>query len=348
MRIRACGTVLFAAFLLSLSTALPTQAQEPTPTCAPGTPPSTPPPLQPIAPPYARPKGLRVTLTNVNPATREVSFNVTLNTTAGFASGNRSYPFGQITDTWQTFSGSVRSQTWTQRYCEPVVVPMDTAAGAGLLGPNVVDPAWPSIQDGVLGIAFDALWAQYYSTWAGTAPPGTGWTGYGGMAWPARIVSPVIQAVEFGDGGYATGTPILPLVNPGPPQYGTFRGSFTHTYPPTPDVFTIRAAAASLFLGPDTPSNPYLALTAGRPGIVVPNQSAIQLFRFGWTGTPGDYTWAPATQTVTVTSAAGRVLAITNTALVNFGAREIPTSSAAALFALALLLAALGIILIRR
>jgi len=336
--------LLLAAGALAVTAALPVAGQPtPTPTCIPGTAPPVPTGIPVVAPPYARPRGLRVTVTSVNPTTREVGFDVTLNTTAGFAQANRSYPFGTVTDTWQTLYGGTLATSyggsWFQPYCDGAVIPVETFAGAGFVGPMVVDPAWPSMQDGMAGLWMAAYLGQA-TTWV---------TAYGGgLPFPAEVLDPQIPAVDFGDGNVAPGTPILPLVNTGP-QYGTFRGSFTHTYPPAPNAFTIRAAAASLFLGPNSAGNPYVGdLTAGRPGVVVRDGDTFRVERLGWTGT-GSQSWASHTFTYTVDSPQGRVLAITNTALVNFGAMEpIPASSAAGLFALALLLAGVGIILMRR
>ena len=345
MKISRLTAIVLAGGVLVLVAPRPAAAQAtPTPTCISGTPSSTPPALPPIAPPYARPKGLRVTVTGINPSARQVSFDVTLNTTAGFATGNRSYPFGAHTDTWKTLYGATTGGAvpgWFQPYCSSQALPVQTYAGGGFIGPVVVDPSWPSIQDGLFGLWFNYYLASNVTTWVNA---------YGAIPWPAYIANPQIAPVDYGDGNVATGVPILPLVNPGTPQYGTFRGSFTHTYPPAPDTFTIKAAAASLFLGANSPGNPYVAgLTAGRPGVVVGYAGTYQVERYGWSGT-GTTTWNSATFTYRVASPAGRILAITNTALVDFAAAAapIPTSSAAGLFALALLLAGLGIILMRR
>lgn len=356
MKIRRLTALLLAIGAVTLFAPLAGAQPTPTPTCIPGSPPPAATEVPPIAPPYARPKGLRITVTGVNPATREVSFNVTLNTTAGFASTTRLYPHGSVNDTWQTIYGGTTNgniPSWFQPYCSTVGIPVQTYNAGGFVGPMVVDPAWPSLQDGAFG-----LWVNAYLDQGGTAS----WAPFygGGIPWPAFIDNPTIQPVEFGDGQFVPGPPILPLVNPGP-QYGTFRGSFTHTYPASPDTFTIRAAAASLFLGENSASNPYLTgLTTGRPGIVVGNGQTFRVARFSW-GSPGGTTttttswsgsptsWgAYAILTSTVTSQLGRVLAITNTALVDFNAAAIPTASAAGLFGLALLLAGIGIIIMRR
>lgn len=162
-----------------------------------------------------------------------------------------------------------------------------------------------------------------------------------GWGYPATLVYPDINAVEWGDGAGTVDGTLIPMVTGTP---GTFRGSFSHTFP-NEQTRTAKAATVNFFLGPNTPNNTYLnQVTAGRPYLLQPGDT-FQTYASYWGTT---YTWSVATQTYYGAPFTDSVaIGLYNTAPISFRG-GIPVLSTIGLLALAAILAGAGVIVLRR
>jgi len=163
------------------------------------------------------------------------------------------------------------------------------------------------------------------------------WSGWG----YATMLNPTIPAAEFGDStGTLNGTTV-PMVAASP---GSFRGSFSHTFPDY-GQYQVNVGTTSMWLFTDTPSNTHLTqVTAGVPYLIPPGAN------FTTTNTywGAAYTWTAPTQTNSgAPITASYAIGLTNSASVSL--REaIPTLGIVGMLILAGILGGLGVFILRR
>lgn len=157
------------------------------------------------------------------------------------------------------------------------------------------------------------------------------WSGWG----YATVLNPDMNAVEW---GHSTGTidgTTVPLVAGSP---GSFRGSFTHTFP-TYGQFDVQALTTSFWLFTDVPGNPYLSqVTNGEP-VLIPPGAPFTTYATYWGAT---YSWAAPTQTASYAPiTASYAIGLYDTVRLQLDP-AIPTLSIVGLFMLAVVLAGIG------
>ncbi|MCD4750496.1 MAG: hypothetical protein K8R59_14090 [Thermoanaerobaculales bacterium] len=163
------------------------------------------------------------------------------------------------------------------------------------------------------------------------------WSGWG----YATLLNPDINALEWGVGSGTVDGTTVPLIAGNP---GSFRGSFTHTFPDV-GTYEVQAATVSFWLFTDTPSNSYLTqVTSGVPYLIPPG-ATFQTYGTFWAAS---YIWTAPTQTyygspVTDSYAIGLV---NSTTVVLQSA--IPTVTTIGLLILAVLLGLGGVFVLRR
>lgn len=162
----------------------------------------------------------------------------------------------------------------------------------------------------------------------------SGW-GYGTM------LNPTIPAADWGHSSGTLNGTTVPMIAGSP---GSFRGSFSHTFPDF-GQYQVTGGTTSMWLFTATPSNPYLAqLTAGVPYLIPPGANFTTTNTY-W----GDsYVWTAPSQTyygspITDSYAIG----VTNSTSVSL--REaIPTLGVIGMLILAGVLGGLGVFVLRR
>lgn len=147
-----------------------------------------------------------------------------------------------------------------------------------------------------------------------------------------RLLSPEINAIDFGDGSTIGGT-ALSMVTPGPPN--VFAGSFTHTYPATGSY----QLTANVWRGNLGSTATVAAPSPGTPITIGPSTRYVRQSSF-----PPSFT-GPYTTSFYPSEA--MVVGVSSTATVNL-ALDVPTLAEGALVVLALLLAMGGAWLLRR
>ncbi len=163
------------------------------------------------------------------------------------------------------------------------------------------------------------------------------WSGWG----YATMLNPTIPALDAGDGtGTINGTTV-PMVAGTP---GSFRGSFTHTFPDFGD-YQVTCGTTSFWLFTATPNNTHLSqLTAGTPYLIPPGANFTTANTY-W-GTTYARTWPTQTSSgapITDSYAIG----VTNSTSVKL--REaIPTLGILGMLILAAVLGGLGVFILRR
>jgi len=163
------------------------------------------------------------------------------------------------------------------------------------------------------------------------------WSGWG----YATMLNPTIPAADWGDStGTLDGTTV-PMIAGSP---GSFRGSFSHTFPDY-GSYQVTAGTTSMWLFTATPNNTHLTgLTAGVPYLIPPGATFTTVNTF-WAAT---YVWNAPTQTnsgapITDSYAIG----VTNSTVVHV--REaVPTLGIIGMLILATFLGGLGVFILRR
>lgn len=163
------------------------------------------------------------------------------------------------------------------------------------------------------------------------------WSGWG----YATMLNPTIPALDAGDGtGTIDGTTV-PMVAGTP---GSFRGSFTHTFPDF-GQYQVKGGTTSMWLFTATPNNPNLTqLTAGTPYLIPPGANFTTTNTFWGTS----YVWTAPSQTsygspITDSYAIG----VTNSTSVDLR-QAIPTLGIVGMLILAAVLGGLGVFILRR